>query len=57
MVLMVIMVRMPNDDIYPQAGVENKLHACNLFAAMPVCWSVCGRSVAYPPTRWMIHVC
>jgi hypothetical protein len=50
------MVRMPNDDIYSQTRVENKLDTMDVFVPMTVRGRVRGRPVAYAPARAMMHM-
>lgn len=56
MPVMVIVVRIPNYDVYPQIGIENKLNAADMPVAMPIRWGVCRRPVSYSPARPAIHV-
>lgn len=56
--IMIIMVGNPNNDIYAEARVENKLHAVHVFSAVTMCRSVCGRpaSVCYNDRLRVISV-
>ena len=52
----IVMVRMSDDDVEPQARVENKLNTADLLTPMPVCGGMRGRPVAHSPARKMIDV-